>query len=533
MSSQQQQSQQHQQQQQQQQQTQQRQPSVEKQSENYGTDKQIIDIIAKLKGNTTMSIEEKLFLEKKEKNKMANSLIEAKLKNKSKYIKTMKQDGKTYYYLDLSGGKDTPTDVVVVYDTMAQAEEAFNQVITDHAKKVTKETFKRCKGELENTPAYLTNLELQNKKEEIDKQEAELKFQQTQLVAQKQSLDEEITKTTAKLVTHIDMFYKLNKQESQMATTKAQMAQADLNAAIKDQNDKNLVKAQQATTEAITEAGKSMKQAISETHDKTMAANVQNRDAITSAIGETGRLIQSSAEDAKKAAENAANAINSTLQALSQDSKKAAADAMTAAAEANKLSEKQLAKQEETKAAVTAMNEAVVAASDKAEYSATMLRSEIEKVGSELIDIKELLGNKLDTLAEAFKTDKTVEITPDVLDGILDEFLQCSSGFSWRLIKHSNPPLGYSLAGTNGVETDRYTTQQLKESIHGRYNPLYFPKKSYDYLHCDGGTHYMCLYDFNDMLKMNGLPQIDWSDPKRTNGVFSRFGVVADQPYKT
>jgi len=501
-----------------------------KQSGKYTSPIQIIDEIAKIKADETTSIPEKNKKIRELKEKMFVSRIEEYKKNMSKYMKTVKQDGENFYCLDMTGGTN-PESNLKGFDTEKKREKAFIEIIEMHAKNEVIKIFDECKNKV--TPAYVDVFKHYDKKEEIDKQKAQLKFQETQLVEQKERLDAEITKTTAKLQSNINLYNSLNKQEFKMATTKAQMARADLEAAIKNQNDKNLVNAQKATTDAIKKTGELMDKTMRESHAMTIAANAQNREAITSAIGETGRLIKISAEDAKKAAENASrsgDAIKSTLQALSEDSKKAAADAMTAAAEANKLSEKQLAKQEETKAAVTAMNEAVVAASDKAEYSATMLRSEIEKVGSELRDIKELLGNKLDTLAEAFKTDKTVEITPDILDGIFDNFLTCSFGYRWMMKKEY-----YNYRH----DTDNETLKQLEEIYSRKFNRTYTNPSFKDYLQCEGaygngeGRHKLSLYDFNTMLKMNGLPQIDWSDPNKNNGVFSRFGAVASESYTT
>jgi len=531
MSSQQQQAPQLQQEQTQQRQSQQRRPSVEKQSENYTTDIQIIDIIAKIMADKTVPIEIKNKKIGDEKIKMAQSLIKPNMKNISKYIKTEKTNGITYYYLDMSDGKDKPKKTIA-FDTKSQAEEAFKQVIIAHAKKVTEETFTRCKEKLGNTPEYLIKHELQAKKEEIYKQEAELRFQQTQLLSQKQSIDKQLIDSTTELQSKINLYNSSTQRTFDAAKTRLKMTESELKTEIKSQNDKNLVDAQRNTTEAIKKTGELIDKTMREAHDMTIAANVQNREAITSAIGETGRLIQISAEDAKKAAENASKsgeAIKFALDKVNEDIKKGASDAMTAAAEAKNLSEKQLDKQKEINAAVTAMNEAVVAASDKAEKGVTMLRGEIEKVGSELRDIKELLGNKLDTLAEAFKTDKTVEITPDILNGIFDNFLTCSAGFPWMMKKeYYSYPLHH---------TDNETLDQLEDIYSRNFSRTYTTPSSKDYLQCAGaynngeGRHKLSLYDFNTMLKMNGLPQIDWSDPNRNNGVYSRFGAVASESY--
>ena len=512
----------------QQQQSRQLQPSVKKQSGKYTTDKPIIDEIAKLKVNKTMSREEKNKEVEKQKFKMIKSLIDDKVNDPEKYIKTVTQDGKTSYYLNLSGRKDTPTNAAVeTFNTMSDAKEALIDIIVAHASKVTDETFDRCNDELDKNPEYLTKFKLQPKKEEIDKREAELKLLQTKLLSQKQRIDKQIIDSTAELQSKINLYNSSTQRTFDAAKMELKMTQSDLTTARKNQNDRNLVIAQQATTDAIKKTAELMNQTMRESHDMTIAANAENSKAITSAIVISAEDAKKAAEDAKKAAENAANDMNSNLGKLSEASKKAAADAMTAAEEANKLSTAQLAKQQEMNAAVNAMNKAVVAASDRAERGVAMLGNKIEEIGSELRDIKELLGNKLDTLAEAFKRDEPVEITPDILNGIFDNFLDCSAGYKW-MMKKNNHMYGH---------TDSITLNQLQQFYHRKYNydQIY---ASRDYLQCAGpynngnGMHTLSLYDFNTMLIMNNLPQIDWSDPDGRLGIHSKFGDVASEPYK-
>jgi hypothetical protein len=447
-----------------------------KQSGNYTSDIQIIDILAKIMTDKTMNLTEKNKQINLKKQEMYNSLIKGYIK--SNYIKKNTRRGKTSYSIDIYGGTNPESKQLLTFDTMEQAEEAYNKAISILAKKDTNDIFAICKQKLDSNPEYLEVFKHAVEKAEIMKQETELIYQKTKLVSQKQSLDKEIAETTAKLVTQIDIYNKSSEREFQMAKTAVKTAQADLNTAIQNQNAQALLNAQKQNTDAVKNMGR----------------------AITNGLA------------------TVTVAINNAAVAAADD---AADNASAAAAAAAELQAALKVNSENTNAAINELNKTVVAVAKDAEAAQVKLREDVAKIADGLEKIKEELNKNLNKLAEAAAKDPTVQMTPKDLSDIFDNFLTCSAGYRWKM---------QIVYGGYGQDTDHTTLTQL-EGIYSKKFDRNRRTPSKDYLRCDGGTHTLSLYDFNMMLKMNGLPQIDWKDTNNYYGIYNKFGFTASESY--
>lgn len=448
-----------------------------KQSGNYTSDIQIIDIIAKIMTDKTLNSAEKNKKINLEKGKMFDSRIKGYIKNKDNYMKTVTNRGIISYCLDMTGGTN-PQSKLNQFDTKEKREEAFNEIISMHAKDETNKIFARCKQKLDSNPAYLEVFKHAVEKAEIMKQETELIYQKTKLVSQKQTLDKEIAETTAKLVTQIDIYNKSSEREFQMAKTAVKTAQADLNTAIQNQNAQALLNAQKQNTDAVKNMGR----------------------AITNGLA------------------TVTVAINNAAVAAADD---AADNASAAAAAAAELQAALKVNSENTNAAINDLNKTVVAVAKDAEAAQAKLRKEVANIADELKKIKEELNKNLNKLADAAAKDPTVQMTPKDLSDIFDNFLTCSAGYAWQM---QIVYVGY------GQDTDYITLNQL-EGIYNKKFDRNRGRPSKDYLRCKGNTHTLSLYDFNMMLKMNGLPQIDWKDTNNYYGIYNKFGFTASESY--
>jgi uncharacterized FlaG/YvyC family protein len=215
------------------------------------------------------------------------------------------------------------------------------------------------------------------------------------------------------------------------------------------------------------------------------------------------------------------NAINDAAVAAADDAADNASAAAAAAAAAAELQAALKVNSENTNAAINELNKTVVAVAKDAEAAQVKLREDVAKIADGLEKIKEELNKNLNKLAEAAAKDPTVQMTPKDLSDIFDNFLTCSAGYRWKM---------QIVYGGYGQDTDHTTLTQL-EGIYSKKFDRNRRTPSKDYLRCDGGTHTLSLYDFNMMLKMNGLPQIDWKDTNNYYGIYNKFGFTASESY--
>lgn len=504
-----------------------------KQSGNY-TDEQIRGIIAKIQNNRSLTKEQRIQQFNDEKLKMMNSIYNNYNSNKSSYFEKFTQDQKTYYKLDMSRGVSRQ-ESEKCFTSQSDAEKAFYEIIKLRAEKQTEDSFKRSMDMLRSNPSMLQSYNLSAKKDEIQSAKAKLIHDKDLLIAKKKEQEKMIQETEQQLLTKIRISDESTQREYSTAVTLANLKQAELNSYTQSKNAEMMLAAQQNTTDTL----KTTVQFIANT---VVGIDERNRLAKIKSDEELQAILRQMNENSAKAADSQAKAIDAAQKLAAEQAKAAAkaADSQLKALEnaakaadvqnqaiknlqeeaerRKKESEKINQEAKDAKAKSEEENkklkEAIAKVDADGKAAAEGLQAGIDKLALDMAEKLKALEDGLQVIKGNFEKDKNVVLPPKLLGDILDNIFKCPKGVPWKL--QYNDSRHY---------TDKETEQQMnnfQSKKYRRYN-TYFSR---NYLTCGSG-HIICLYDFNQMLIQNGIPQVDWTDPTGNNGVRDRFGKVA------